>query len=195
MKKKIIIIGTGGHSSSIIDLIESTQKFKILGFICNKKKIGSYYLNYKVLGKDSHLIKIKKTIFIALGFSSYKNLSYYKKKYLKIKSMGFTIPRVISPFSYVSKNSVIGEGVNIFHGVIINNNCKVGEGVTINSKALIEHDCFIDDFCHVSTGCIINGGVHIDKKTFIGSGTIIRENVKIHKKKFIKISSLIIKNM
>jgi sugar O-acyltransferase (sialic acid O-acetyltransferase NeuD family) len=195
MKKKIIIIGTGGHSSSIIDLIESTKKFIILGFLCNKNKVGSYYLNYKILGNDNYLIEIKKKPLIVLGFSSYKNLSYYKKQYLKIKSMGFKIPNLISPFSYVSKNSSIGQGVNIFHGAIVNNNCLIGNGVTINSRALIEHDCVIDDFCHISTGCILNGGVRVNKKTFIGSGSIIRENIKIFKKKFIKISSLITNNI
>ena len=45
MKKEIIILGTGGHSSSMIDLIDSTKKFIILGFLCNKKK------NWKLLFK------------------------------------------------------------------------------------------------------------------------------------------------
>ena len=37
-KNKIIVYGDGGHSTSCIDLIESTNKFKIVGVVSNKKK-------------------------------------------------------------------------------------------------------------------------------------------------------------
>ena len=195
MKNKIIIIGTGGHASSLLDLIESTKKYKIIGFLCKIKKPGSYFNGYKVLGNENFLKKIKKKPLISLGFSYYKNLNLYKKKFLQIKSMGFSIPSIISPNAYLAKRVKIGEGVNIFHGVVINNNCSILNAVTINSKTLIEHDCNISSFVHISTGCLINGSVKIGEKTFIGSGTVIKENIKISKKKFIKMSSNIIKNL
>ena len=196
MKKKILVIGSGGHASSLIDLIESTKQFKIIGIICDKRKKGDKFLRYKILGDDKYLKSLKRDKpYVSLGFSLYKNLSVYKKKYLAIEKMGFKIPKIISPFAYVSKSANLNDGVNIFHGVIINNNCKIGKGVTINSKTLIEHDCKIDSFSHISTGCVLNGNIRIKEKTFVGSGTIIKENIKIYKKKFIKIGSLIIKNL
>ena len=57
--KKIIIIGAGGHSKSLINLIASTNEFKILGLINNSisnKKI----LDYPILGTDKDLIKYYK---------------------------------------------------------------------------------------------------------------------------------------
>lgn len=181
--KSIIIIGTGGHANSLLDLIKSTKKYKILGFLSNKKKHGIYFNGYKILGNDNYLKKIKKNKpLVTLGFSSYKNLDLYKKKFLQIKSQNYSIPSIISPYSYVSKRVKIGEGVNIFHGVIVNNNCTIDNGVTINSKTLIEHDCHLGSFVHISTGCIINGSVRIGEQSFIGSGTVIKENIKIKKK-------------
>ena len=193
-KKNIIILGTGGHSTSITDLILSTKKYKILGFLCSKRKEGDNFLNYKVLGSERYLKKLNKNTLVVLGFSFYKSPKKYKEKYLEIKKMGFEIPTIVSPFSYVSKNSVIGKGVNIFHGVVINNNSKIGNAVTVNSKTLIEHDCQIGDFSHISTGCILNGSVKVAKETFIGSGTIVRENIRINKKKFIKMASTLSKD-
>ena len=196
MKKNIIIIGSGGHACSLVDLIETTNKFKIIGIICNKKKKGNNYLGYKILGNDSYLNNFKKKKpFIAFGFSLYKNLDLYEKKFLKYKKLGYSFPKIISPFAYVSKRVKLGEGTNIFHGAIINSSCVIGKGVTINSKTLIEHDTIIESFSHISTGCILNGGIKIDKKIFIGSGTVVKENIEIAKKKFIKIGSLIIKNL
>ena len=86
------------------------------------------------MGNDNYLKEIKKKPFIALGFSSYKNLSYYKKQYLKIKSMGFKIPNLISPFSYVSKNSSIGRGVNIFHGAIVRSGTRLNSSHGLLSR-------------------------------------------------------------
>jgi len=195
MKRDIVIIGSGGHACSLIDLIESTNKFKIIGITCNKKRIGNNYLGYKILGNDSYLNNFKKKPFIALGFSLYKNLDLYEKKFLTFKKLGYSFPKIISPFAYVSKRVKLGEGTNIFHGAIINRNCVIGQGVTVNSKTLIEHDTMIDSFSHISTGCILNGGIKIDKKIFIGSGTVVKENIKIVKKKFIKMGSLVVRNI
>ncbi len=195
MKKKIIIIGTGGHACSILDLVESSNEFKVLGFICNKKKKGTYYLGYKILGNDKYLNKFKKIKpLIVLGFSLYKNLELYEKKFLKFKKQGFFFPTIVSPLAYISKRAKLGEGTIIFHGAIINSNCEINKGVTVNSKTLIEHDSIIQSFSHISTGCVLNGNTKINKKIFIGSGTVIRENVHIKKKKFIKMGSVITKN-
>ena len=39
MRKKLIIIGAGGHAKSCLDVIQSKKKsFKVMGFVDNKKK-------------------------------------------------------------------------------------------------------------------------------------------------------------
>ena len=46
MKKKILIVGAGGHAKSVIDVIESTKKYQIIGLIDNdrKKKIKKFLI-------------------------------------------------------------------------------------------------------------------------------------------------------
>ena len=45
--KKIILIGSGGHAKSCVDVIEMEKKFKIVGFVDkNSKKL----LGYKKIG-------------------------------------------------------------------------------------------------------------------------------------------------
>ena len=36
--KKLIMVGAGGHAKSCLEVIELTEKFKILGFVDNSKK-------------------------------------------------------------------------------------------------------------------------------------------------------------
>ena len=36
--KKIVILGTGGHAKSCIDLVSNSKKFKLLGLISKNQK-------------------------------------------------------------------------------------------------------------------------------------------------------------
>ena len=56
MKKKIILIGAGGHCKACIDVIELENKFKIVGLIDKKK---NFINHYKTIGSDKALKKIK----------------------------------------------------------------------------------------------------------------------------------------
>ncbi len=191
--KNICILGSGGHAVSCIDLIESTKKYSIFGIITKTKIYNNKFLDkYKIIGSDNDFLNIiKQCKSIVIGIGSYKNLILRDKLFKKLKKIGFELPIICSPKSYVSNNVLIGEGTQIFHGVTINKNSVVGKNCIINSHSLIEHDTYIDDNVQVSTGVIINGGCKIEKNSFIGSGSIFRENSKIKKNSFIKMGSII----
>ena len=79
MRKKIIIIGAGGHAKSCIDLIQSTKKYKISGLI-DLKKPRKKILGIKVIGTDDDLKDIFKSIkYAAIGIGSVKKLQIRKK--------------------------------------------------------------------------------------------------------------------
>ena len=191
--KKIILIGAGGHAKSCIDVIHQTGKFKIIGFIGEKKEVNNKICGYKVLGIESDvpafLKKGVKHALITLG--SYKDpkkrsilFNYFKKK-------KFIFPKIISPRAYISDLSKIGEGTIVMHDAIVNSNTKIGSNCIINTKSLIEHDCFTENNVHVSTGTIINGSVKIGSNSFIGSGTVVKNNLIIKPGTFIKMGSVL----
>jgi len=194
-RKKICILGSGGHAASCIDLIESTKKFEIVGVITKKKenKLNKKFLNkYKIIGTDNDLLKIVKYCKnIVIGIALYKKLDLRIKIFKNLKKIGFNIPSICSPRSYMANDVYIGEGSQIFHGVTINKNSRIEKNCIINSHSLIEHDANIKENCQISTGVIINGGCVIGKNSFIGSGSILRENLIIKGKTFIKIGSII----
>ena len=193
--QKICILGSGGHATSCIDLIESTNKFEIIGIISQKndKKNNEKFLKkYQIIGSDDDYKKISKFCKnIVIGISFYKDLSLRSKMFKVLKKAGFKLPVVCSPRSHVSLGTKINEGTQIFHNVTINKNVLIGKNCIINSHALIEHDVIIEECSQVSTGAIINGGCVIKKNSFIGSGSILRENIVIKKESFIKMGSII----
>jgi sugar O-acyltransferase (sialic acid O-acetyltransferase NeuD family) len=190
--KKIILIGSGGHCKSVIDVIEQEGRFKIYGLVDKPKLLGSTILGYKVIGNDKDLKRLAGKYQNALITSG-----QIKSPLLRIKlfnlalQAGFKFPSIVSPKSYVSKHSTIGNGTIVMHNAVVNANVSIGDNCIINSKALVEHDCIISSHCHISTNATINGNVKINTKCFIGSSATTRNGIIIKQNSFIKANTLV----
>ena len=164
-KPNIILVGGGGHCTSVIDVIEQEGKYLIKGIIDTKEHLGKEVLGYKIIATDDDLEKLYLTYPNAIiSVGQIKSNVLRVHLFQKLKTIGFNLPVVISPLAYVSKHTIIEEGTK---------NCIV------NTKANIEHGVVIDDFCHISTGAIVNGDCVIGRGTFIGSNATISNGVTI----------------
>ena len=180
--KKIILIGGGGHCKSSIDIIESIKKYEIFGIIDKKNNLNNKILQYKVIGCDKDLEKIRKKISYAIiTIGQIKSPKTRISIYNKLKKIGFYLPNIFSNQSIISKYSKIGEGTIVMDYAKIGPSSFVGNNCIINSNALVEHDCYVNDHTHISTGAILNGNVTIGKGSFVGSGTVIKNNIFIGK--------------
>jgi len=190
MREKIILIGGGGHCKSVIDVIELTNKYEIIGIIDIKENIGKKVLDYEIIGCDDDLQTIFQTCKNAcITVGHIKSNALRVKLFTKTKEIGFNLPIIISPFAYVSKHASIDEGTVVMHHAFVSADAKVGKNCIINTKALIEHDCIVEDNCHISTASVLNGGVIVKENTFFGSNTTSKQGIEIEG--FIKAGSVI----
>ena len=175
MKEKLLIIGAGGHARSCADVIEQEGRFEIYGFVDSYTNQTSLF-NYPIFACDDDLPRLfKQCKFAFLGIGQIKSADLRVNLYDKLKSIGFTLPTIISPLAYIAKSAQIdNEATIIMHHALINANVKVGKACIINSKALIEHDAIIEDFCHISTAACINGGCKVEQRSFVASNTALK---------------------
>jgi len=194
--KKIILIGAGGQARACIDVIEQSNKYRIVGLIEKKEKLGSKVFGYPVLGTDQEMKKISKRIKYALiGVGQIKVSKTRINLYKKAIKAGFKLPVIKSPYAYVSTNAKIGEGTIIMHRAVVNTNAIIGQNCIINTNCIIEHDAFVGDHCHISTGAILNGTVVLGRGSFVGSGSVIKEEVKIGNNCVIGANTFLRKNL
>ena len=178
--QKVIILGSGGHAKSCIDIASRMNDIIIIGCLDNEKTIGTLVCGVEVIGSDERILEFtgKETNFI-IGVGQIRTPTPRISLFNKILENQGVLQSVVANSALISSNASLGKGVTIMEGAKIGPNVILGDGVIINTNAIIEHDSVIDEFCHVSTGAIVNGGCQIGKGTFIGSGTVVKQKINI----------------
>ncbi len=178
MKKKLILVGGGGHCKAVIDVAENAG-YSILGILDTPDKIGMKVLSSNIIGDDDDIKKyIKEALFlITVGFIKDNTLRI--NLFNKIKNDGGEFATIISPTAYISKYAKIGEGSIVMHGATINAEVNVGNNCIINTLSNIEHEVNVGNNTHISTGVMINGGCNIGMNVFIGSQSTISQSIQI----------------
>ena len=198
MKKKLLILGCGGHGRVVADVAEKCNEYEEISFLDNN------YLN----SNFSKIINSKKVI----GEISKENIEKFSTKFshiflgigdnkLRIKwlniinKMGFKIPIIIDPSAEISKYANLEKGSFINTNVVIQCNSKIKFGSILNTSCTIDHDTIVGEGTHISPGTNIAGNVHIGKYCWIGIGSRIIQNIRIGDNVTVGGGSLVLKDI
>lgn len=180
MKTPLLLIGGGGHCASVIDVIESTNNYEIVGIVEAPGSEAVSLLGYPVIGTDNQLEKLlQKTPNCVITVGQIKHSYVRETLAAKVKKFGGNLPNIISPLARVARSAKLGEGVVVMHHALINHYTRIGDNVIINNKALVEHGAIIGSHTHVATGALVNGDVEVGEHCFVGSGAILIQGVMI----------------
>jgi UDP-perosamine 4-acetyltransferase len=199
MKKKedIIILGTGGHSKVVIDIIEAGDLYNIIGITDASIDETTLYRGYPILGNDDVLLDyLKKGVTnVAIGVGGFRNNNNRKRIFNKVKLMGYNIPVLIHPSAVISNSVVLKEGSVIFSGVNINTDVTIGENNIIATGANIDHDTILRDHVLISAGVTIGGNVEIANEVLCALGSNIISGVKINEKIVVGAGAVVVNNL
>ncbi|WP_109694971.1 acetyltransferase [Chitinophaga deserti] len=196
MKRKLILVGGGGHAKSCIATIENSDEWELHGILDQSSRIGTAILGYPVIGSDSDIATLaKEDYWFLIAVGQINDPAVRIKCYNQLCNVNARIATVISNFAQMSRFAEIGQGTIVLHGAKINADAKTGVNCIINTNANIEHDAQIGDHVHISTGAIINGGCRIGNGVFIGSGAVIVQGVTIPDNTVIGAGTVIYKNV
>ena len=192
MRKKVVIIGAGGHAKVIADIIEKSGD-EIVGFLDDNKEIGTTIINeYKVIGDLNNRFTMAVTkenleFIIAIGDN--------KKREEISHSPNLKFYTAIHPSAQIGLDVEIQEGTVIMANACINSSAKIGKHCIINTGAIIEHDNIIEDYVHISPNATLGGTVKIGESTHVGIGSIVKNNITICKNCTIGTGAVVIKNI
>lgn len=191
---KIAIIGQGGHSKVIRDLIQSDGRMQIAGYFDDKYEEvsiqGSSFFG-PVLSARKMLNYFDEIKFVvAIGNNKARKLIVEK---LGLADEDYAILKHQS--AMISPSAEIGHGTVIMPHSVINADTRIGCHAIINTSSVIEHDNKLGDFVHVSPSATLTGSVVIDEGVHIGAGAVIIPNIKIGEWSIIGAGATVINNI
>lgn len=193
----IILLGGGGHCKSVIDTINSLDRYNIVGILDIEDKIGTKIYNIEVIGTDDELINHYnngvQNAFISLG--SIGDTRVRRNLNNIIKDIGMNLPSIIDPTAILAEDIKVGEGSFIGKGVILNSGTKIGVNCIINSGVIVEHDCIIADYVHIAPGSTLSGGVTVGSNSHIGTNATIIQNILIGENTIIGAGSVAVEDI
>ena len=189
MKKKLILIGAGGHSQSVIESLDK-KRYVVCGFVDNIKK--GKYMNLPIFGdKIIDIDNYKRYVY----FVSIGDVYARKEWFDKLKSLNLTIINIIDKTANISKNVKMGVGNFFGKYSIVNSGATIGDNNIINSKALVEHACILNNHIHISTNATINGDTVVEDLVFFGSTAVANGQLKIGKNSVVGSGSVVIRDV
>lgn len=179
-EKEIILAGGGGHCMSVIESLEHSGGYRILGISDLEDKKGRELLGYKVLWSDQQLaLMISETVGFLVTLGHIKTPIHRRRVFESLKAINALIYKHIDVDAIVSSRALIGDGTVVLRKAFVNAGAVVGENCIINSGAMVEHSSIIGNHVHISTGVIINGDCTVGDGCFVGSGAIVSNGVNI----------------
>lgn len=193
--KPIVLLGAGGHASVLTDILKENKQ-EIAGLISPERPLSAIFSGIEQYKHDDDLAIFSAKqygVVVAIGpqLDDRKRLNIIDMMVAK----GYTFTNVLSKRAIISHYALLGLGVQILPGAIINAGASLGQHVVINSRAVIEHDCNIGDFSHIAPGAVLCGGVSVAKHVFIGAGAVLLPGINIGSNSIIGANALIDKDI
>jgi sugar O-acyltransferase (sialic acid O-acetyltransferase NeuD family) len=170
----ISIIGAGGHTRSILNLIKQHYSCDLEIFddtYCDTKT--EYINNIKLAGKIQDISLDNSLVFLSIGDNT-KRAHYFNLFHNTI-----IMDNLIHKSSLIETSVVLGKANQILAQVYINSNTKIGNNNIINTSAIIEHEVQIGDHNHISVGAKLCGRTKIGNYCMVGTGAIIIDKISI----------------
>ncbi|WP_430786428.1 acetyltransferase [Virgibacillus flavescens] len=166
---QVIIIGDGGHSRVIQEMIISCGS-SISAILDDKyehgiRRNGIIYAQISFLPK---LLKKDTKIVIAIGSNAIR-----KRIVRRINIIPEMYATIIHPTAVISTSAQIGYGTVVMPHVVINAQAAVGTHCIINTASIIEHDNTIGDFSHISPNATLTGNVTTGEGVHVGASSTI----------------------
>jgi sugar O-acyltransferase (sialic acid O-acetyltransferase NeuD family) len=196
MKLPIVIVGSGGHACSTLELIEASTEYEVVGYVDDFGEALDGFFGLSYLGSTEDLFSGEiPTNLLAMGFVGKWPLSARRRVFIKLVDMGFKFPKLIHPSVQIANQTSIGEGSQLHPNVVLRKGVSIGIGTLINTAAIIDHGSKIGNFTIVNPRATICGDVEIADDCYVGASSTIIERIKVGGGVFVNAGSVVTRDV
>lgn len=195
-RKPILVWGTAGQASVVVDVLGQYDEFSLAGLIddVHLDRRGCDLMGTKVLG-DSQLLENLyddgvRHLFVAIGDNASRVACAERAK-----SFGFEFPTLVDRRGHVGGRVELGVGTVLLPLSAVNSDAVVGDQVIVNTGAIVEHDCRVGNGAHIGPGAVVAGRASIGEQAWIGAGAVVRDRVNVGSRSVIGAGAVVVKDV
>lgn len=194
MKKRVVIVGASGHASVILESVELSLSYQIVGLIDSFKPIGSRCAGYEVIGRLDTVEQLASRSLVD-GFIVGIGDNVIRRT---VQRAVLTVCPALEPINAIHPSAILsprvrmGRGVAVMAGAVINCNTTLGDGCFVNTNASLDHDNTLGEYCCVQPGACTGGNVAIGELSMVGLGAIIIQGITIGRNSVIGAGSTVL---
>ncbi len=187
-RKKLAIIGAGGHGRVVLDiLLQSGWRegrrggpADVVAFLDNNPQIhGRRIDGVPVRGAVCDLPRLAAEaaldgVVIAIGDNGVR-----RGIAREVEGWGVPLLSAIHRSAALAHNVTLGRNLVVAAGVVVCAHCQIGDSAILNTGCIIDHQTSIGEGVHVCPGVRIAGRVHVEAGAFVGIGATIVPKVTI----------------
>lgn len=188
MNKRVVIIGAGGHSKVVADIVRENGDI-VVGFLDDSYTEKREFYASSVIGRVSDYTEYKSDceFIIAIGSNEVR-----KRISGELHCNWYT---AIHPRAVLSKSAKVGVGTCVMANAVINADACVGEHSIINTGSIIEHDCKIGGFTHIAPRSVVCGVTKVGECVWVGTGSTVINLINICDGVFIGAGGVVVKDI
>lgn len=183
---KLMIIGAGGHGRVCADIATLTG-YREVAFLDDGMPDG---VAVKGTVADAPQYFEKYDFFVAIG-----NAKARARILASLAEQSAALATLVHPKAAVARDTVLGKGVAVMAGAVVNSGARLGDGVIVNTCASVDHDCTLGACVHVAVGAHLCGTVAVGDSTWIGAGATVINNITITGGCTIGAGAVVVKNI
>jgi len=177
---KCVVVGTGGHSRVVISMLqEAGCRYQVVGILdLQEIRPDERILGVPVIGHAGELRERTDPgnihVFLAIGDNAER-----AKYYDMVKTLGYTIPNLISDRAHIDPSASMGIGNIICPETYVGPMVQIAHNNILNTRCLIEHETHIGSHNHLGPSSLVAGRVHMGDGIVLGLGAKVIDKIVI----------------
>ncbi len=190
----VIIFGSSGHGSVILDCLEKEGKYNVIGFVDSYIRKGSIINGYQVLGSEDDLPYLANRYNLIGGIVAIGDNWTRKLIVDRIVEIvpHFKFINAIHPSALIGKDVIFGCGNVFMPGAIVNANSIIHDFCILNTNSSLGHDGHMESYSSLAPSACCGGSLSLDKFSAISLGVNIINGITIGSNTVIGAGSLVV---
>lgn len=189
VSRDLVIVGAGGHATSVMDAAISAG-FNPIGFFDAVKR--GTVCGLPVFSSLEEVDVANVELALGIGTNFAREDAYNE---IMADKPGSRFPPIIHGNASISPSASVAPGAVVMSMAIVGTGCILERGALLNAGASLDHHSKLSAFASLGPGAQTGGGVHIGMRSMVGIGATIMHGVSVGDDSVVGANSLVTRDL